>query len=90
MGDHYVTICARFCACTDFTWSQSLYRLQSPSDETIDRGPQCVYAHEKITYIICMFNSFKTPQNGALGSCRRNVFARLKKTVVNKLLEIIQ
>ena len=39
---------------------------------------------------VFLFNSFKTPQNGTLGSCRRTVFARLKEIVVNKLLGIIQ
>ena len=36
------------------------------------------------------FNSFKTPQNDALGSCRRSVFDHLRKIVVNKLLGIIK
>ena len=35
-------------------------------------------------------NSFKMPQNDVLSSCRRTVFARLKRIRVNKLLGIIQ
>ena len=49
MGDRYVL---GFAPALRFLLSQILCRLyKSPSDETINRGPPCVYACKKIAYV---------------------------------------
>ena len=49
MGDRYVL---GFAPAPKFLRSQILCRLyKRPSDETINRGPPCVYARKKITYV---------------------------------------
>ena len=44
--------CARLCTHPEIALeSNSVHTLQSPSGETINRGPPCVYTCKKITYV---------------------------------------
>ena len=72
-------------------WYSSCHLMRWVAVRTpVGRETSCTRAIQAQWPMCIHFNSFKMPQNDALGSCRCTVFSQLKEIVVNKLLGIIQ
>ena len=85
-SDHYALGCA---PALRFLWSQILCRLyKSPLDETINRGPPCVYVWKKSTYTwwhdMSQFGGPRKQQNNPACTKHVSIFKMLKLDTIQR------